>query len=61
VFANRFAALVNDCSLVSAPRRDLLLTLAEAEFFRLRWSAEILDGTKRTIARLHAARGHGGG
>lgn len=57
MFANRFTALVDACSLVSAPRRDLLLTLAEAEFFRLRWSAEILDETERAIARLHAARG----
>lgn len=57
MFANRFTALVDACSLVSAPRRDLLLTLAEAEFFRLRWSAEILDETERAIARLHA--GHG--
>lgn len=57
MFANRYTALIDACSLVSAPRRDLLLTLAEAEFFRLRWSAEILDETERAIARLHAERG----
>ena len=34
MFANRYTALVDACTLVSAPRRDLLLTLAEAEFFR---------------------------
>jgi hypothetical protein len=36
MFANRYTALIDACVLVSAPRRDLLLTLAEAEFFRVR-------------------------
>ena len=34
-----------------------MLTLAEAEFFRVRWSAAILTETERAIARLLAARG----
>jgi hypothetical protein len=32
-------------------KRNLLLTLAEADFFRLRWSEEILDETERAIAQ----------
>jgi hypothetical protein len=58
VFANRFTALVDACSLVSTLKRNLLLTLAEAEFFRLRWSREILDETERAITRLLEAKGY---
>ncbi len=36
MFANRYTALVDACSLASVMRRNLLLSLAEAEFFRLR-------------------------
>jgi len=32
----------------------LLLTLAEAEFFRLRWSATILDETQKGIEEILA-------
>lgn len=38
MFANRFTALIDACALAGALKRNLLLTLAEAEFFRLRWS-----------------------
>lgn len=59
MFANRYTALIDACSLVSVWRRNLLLSLAEAEFFRVRWSRHILDETERTLVRLHQERGHG--
>lgn len=57
MFANRYTALVDACTLVSAPRRDLLLTLAEAEFFRVRWSQRILDETGAALHKIFAERG----
>lgn len=57
MFANRYTAIIDACSLVSVWRRNLLLSLAEAEFFRVRWSPQILAETERTLARLHADRG----
>lgn len=58
MFANRYTALVDACSLVSVWRRNLLLSLAETDFFRLRWSAIILDETERALAKLHHQRGN---
>jgi hypothetical protein len=52
LFANRFTAFVDACSLADTLRRNLLLTLAEAEFFRLRWSKTVLDETERAIERI---------
>jgi len=57
VFANRFTALIDACSLAGALKRNLLLTLAEAEFFRARWSAPILGETERAIARIVEQKG----
>ncbi len=57
MFANRYTALVDACTLVSAPKRDLLLTLAEAEFFRVRWSQRILDETERALEGIFVERG----
>lgn len=57
MFANRYTALIDACSLVSAPRRDLLLHLAEAEFFRLRWSPRILEETKAALEKIFVERG----
>lgn len=57
MFANRYTALVDACTLVSAPRRDLLLTLAEAGFFRVRWSQRILDETRTALDKIFAERG----
>lgn len=54
MFANRFTAFVDACTLASALKRNLLLTLAEAEFFRLRWSATILDETQKAIEKILA-------
>lgn len=52
MFANRFTALVDACTLASNLKRNLLLTLAEAGFFRLRWSALILDETEAAIEEI---------
>ena len=57
MFANRYTALIDACVLVSAPRRDLLLTLAEAEFFRVRWSRRILQQTQHALRKVLAERG----
>lgn len=57
MFANRYTALIDACSLVSVWRRNLLLSLAEEEFFRVRWSPQILAETERTLTRLQADRG----
>ncbi|MFL0588461.1 PIN domain-containing protein [Sphingomonas olei] len=58
MFANRYTALVDACSLVDTMRRNLLLTLAEAEFFRVRWSVPIMEETERAIARLAEGKGY---
>lgn len=52
MFANRFTALIDACALAGALKRNLLLTLAEAEFFRVRWSDQILDETEAAIAKI---------
>lgn len=56
MFANRFTAFVDACALAGALKRNLLCTLAEAGFFRIRWSARILDETERAIADILAHR-----
>jgi predicted nucleic acid-binding protein len=58
VFANRFTALVDACVLTSALKRNLILSLAEAAFFRLRWSARILDETETAIHDIRVRQGH---
>lgn len=57
MFANRYTALVDACSLASTLKRNLLLTLAEADFFRLRWSTRIMEETERAIERILADKG----
>ena len=52
MFANRFTAFVDACALAGALKRNLLCTLAEAGFFRIRWSAQVLDETERAIADI---------
>lgn len=56
MFANRFTALIDACVLAGTLKRNLLLTLAEAEFFRLRWSKQILDETEAAITKILTAR-----
>lgn len=58
MFANRYTAFIDACTLASALRRNLLLTLAEAEFFRVRWSITVLDETERAIATILLAKGY---
>ena len=57
MFANRYTAFVDACSLFSPLTRNLLLTLAEHEFFRIRWSAIVLDETERAIGRFLEEKG----
>ena len=57
MFANRYTAFIDACTLVSVWRRNLLLTLAEAEFFRVRWSNKVMEETERAIVRLLEERG----
>ena len=57
MFSNRFTAVVDACSLADVLRRNLLLTRAEAGFFRLRWSRQILDETEEAIRRILVHKG----
>jgi hypothetical protein len=57
LFANRFTAFVDACTLASVLRRNLILSLAEAEFFRVRWSAKVLDETETAIEKIAEGRG----
>jgi hypothetical protein len=59
MFANRYTALVDACSLVGTLNRNFRLSLAEVEFFRLRWSAEILDETERALEKIMIDRAIG--
>jgi hypothetical protein len=57
MFANRFMAFIDACVLQGALTRNMLLTLAEADFFRVRWSGPVLDETQRAVAGYLAKRG----
>jgi len=57
VFANRFTALLDACVLASPLKRNLLLSLAEAAFFRPRWSERIMGETERAIEKLMTDKG----
>ncbi len=56
MFANRFTALIDACTLADTLRRNLLLTLAEEEFFRVRWSQPILEETRAAIHKMLMSR-----
>ena len=58
MFANRFTALVDACSPVSALGRNAMLSLGEVELFRVRWSEEILRETEFPLAGMSATRVH---
>jgi predicted nucleic acid-binding protein len=49
MFANRFTAVIDACVLCSPLKRNLILSLAEAELFRIRWSDEIMDEAEKAI------------
>lgn len=57
MFANRYTAFIDACRLASTRKRNLLCSLAEAEFFRIRWSAPVLEETQRAIQRILEVRG----
>jgi len=57
MFANRFTAFIDACALVPALNRNLLLSLAEADFFRVRWSGQVLDEAQAAINKVIAAWG----
>jgi predicted nucleic acid-binding protein len=57
VFANRFTAFVDACVLADTLRRNLLLTLAEADFFRIHWSSAVLDETQAAIEKIRNKKG----
>lgn len=52
VFSNRFPVIADACVLADVAKRDLILTLAEAELFRLRWSDRILSETASAIQKI---------
>lgn len=57
MFANRFTALIDACTLACALRRNLLLSLAESEFFRPRRSEQILAETEKAIENIVRKKG----
>ena len=59
MFANRFTAVIDACVLCSPLKRSLILSLAEAELFRVRWSDEIMDETEKAITIILSKKGHG--
>jgi predicted nucleic acid-binding protein len=52
---DRFTAFIDANALVPVRQRDLILSLAQAEFFRLRWSARVLDEFERALLRVYPA------
>lgn len=57
MFANRYTAFIDACTLAGTLKRNLLLTLAEAEFFRVRWSRKVMDETEVAIAKILTGKG----
>ena len=55
--ANRVTAFLDACVLAGALKRNLLLSLAEAEAYRPRWSGAILDETETAIRRILTDKG----
>lgn len=51
-YADRFTALIDANVLACGTRRNIILSLAEAGFFRPRWSDRILDETVGAIAKI---------
>jgi predicted nucleic acid-binding protein len=57
LFADRLTVFLDASVLASALKRNLLLTLAEAEFFRVRWSQPVLSEAERAIEGILRKRG----
>ena len=51
MFANRFTVVTDACVLVPPLMRNLLLSLAEAHLYRVRWSGRIMDEFERGFVR----------
>lgn len=51
-YADRLTALIDANVLACAMRRNIILSLAEAGFFRPRWSDRIMDETACAIAKI---------
>lgn len=51
-YSDRFTALIDACCLAGALRRNILLSLAEAGFYRIKWSEKILIETGVAIAKI---------
>ena len=51
-YADRFTALIDANVLACAMCRNIILSLAEAGFFRPRWSDRIMDETAGAIAKI---------
>lgn len=58
MFANRYTAFIDACALARVLPRNLLLSLVEADFFRVRWSGQVLDETERAISGMLKKRGN---
>ncbi len=58
MFANHFTAVIDACVLCSPLKRNLILPLAEAEFFRVRWSDEIMNETEKAITIILSKKDH---
>lgn len=51
-FSDRFTALIDACCLAGGLRRNILLSLAEAGLYRVKWSEKILIETGIAIAKI---------
>ena len=51
-------AVIDACVLCGPLKRSLILALAEAEIFCIRWSDEILDETEKAIIIILSKKGH---
>ena len=57
MFANRFSVVIDACVLVRVLPRNIILSLAEAGLFRVRWTETILEEFERVLRdRLFADR-----
>ena len=57
MLANRFTALIDACALFGVLTRNLLLSLAEADLYRVQWSDQILDELERSLAEHFSRKG----
>jgi len=55
---SRPTTIIDACVLCSPLKRSLILSLAQADFFCVRWSDEILDETEKAIIIILSKRGY---